>query len=230
MEKLRFRFQLRTLLVAMVVPAVFLGLFVNWWQSRQNFVLLTMGGSQAMEPFISGRTYLAIDMNAYRRARPTRWEAVVFRLQPPARAGRAPTARILRVIGLPGEAVSFSDGMVVIDGQPLEPPSYVPPHLQNVRYHLDVPDSEVVPHPYTVPDGCYYLLGDNPDAANDSRVWGALPKSEILSRYPTQGDPVRVWPRLGIGVLVVLAVLAILVRGRNSKKTDPIPAPPRDTA
>ncbi len=90
MEKLRFRFQLRTLLVAMVVLSVCLGWFVNWWQSRQDFVLLTMGGSQAMEPFISGRAYLAIDMNAYRRVKPKRWEAVVFRLQPPAGAGRAP--------------------------------------------------------------------------------------------------------------------------------------------
>ena len=228
MEQLRIRFQLRTLFVAMVVLAVCLGWFVNWWQSRQDFVLLTMGGSRAMEPFISGQAYLAIDMNAYRRAKPTRLEAVVFRLQPPASAGRAPTACILRVIGLPGETVSFSDGRVVIDGEPLEPPSY--PHLQNVTYHLDVPDGEVVPHPYTVPDGCYYLLGDNPDAATDSRMWGALPEAEILSRYPTHGEPVRVWPRLGIGLLVVLAVLATLVLVRRSKKTVPIPASPRDTA
>ncbi len=103
----------------------------------------------------------------------------------------------------------------------------MPPHLQNVRYHLDIPDGEVVPHPYTVPDGCYYVLGDNPDAANDSRIWGALADAEILSRYPTRVEPVRMWPRLGMGVL---AVLAILVLVRNRKKTVPIPASPRDTA
>jgi len=225
MKKSRFRFTLRTLLVAMVVLAVGLAWFVNWWKSRQDFVMLTMGGSRAMEPFINGRAYLAIDMNVYHRAKPSRWEAVVFRLQPPSQPGRAATASILRVIGLPGETVSFSDGKVFIDGQPLEQPSYLPPHLQKVRYHLDVADRKAVPHPYTVPNGCYYLLGDNPDAASDSRLWGALPEAEILSRYPTQVEPTRVWPTLGIATLMVLAVFCWFVRSWcRARASEPVRA------
>ena len=43
-------------------------------------------------------------------------------------------------------------------------------------------DRDVLPHPYKVPDGSLYLLGDNPPLANDSRIWGALPREEIISR------------------------------------------------
>lgn len=151
-----------------------------------DFALLTMGGSRGMEPFVDGRAYLAIDMNAYRRAKPKRWEAVVFDLKHPTSPGRAGTVNLSRVMGLPGETVSIENGTVYIDGQPLQPSAYEPPHLRNVAFDLKVPNGEIVPHPYKVPDGCYYVLGDNPAAAVDSRTLGALPEAEILSRYPTR--------------------------------------------
>ena len=136
-----------------------------------------------MEPTLPGRLWFPADMNAYRRAKPARWQAVVLRLQEPN------TVWVFRVIGLPGETVSFSEGKVVIDGQPMVPPTYLPNQnggamrtLPAIRYHCDVPNVELVPHPYTVPDGCYYLLGDNPDEAHDSRLLGAFPEAEILGR------------------------------------------------
>lgn len=205
MKELRFRFRLRTLFVAISLLAICLAWLVNWWQSRPSFQILTLGGSQAMEPFINGRTYLAVDMNAYRTANPKRWEAVVFRLQQPSQAGRAPTACILRVIGLPGETVSFSAGKVFIDGKPLESPRYLPSHLQNVSYESHLSDVEVITTPYTVPDGCYYLLGDNPAVASDSRMFGALPQAEILSRYPTQISEPNPWPQLYVMILLLVA-------------------------
>ncbi len=224
MKKLRFRFRLRTLLMVTAILAVCLAWFVNWWRSKPNISLLTMGGSKAMEPFLIGREYLAVDMNAYRTAKPARWEVVAIRLQPPARAGRAPTASVLRVVGLPGETVSFSEGEVLIDGRRLEPSPYVPPdaavvaitHLQEVRYHTDIPNAQVVSHPYTVPDGCYYLLGDNPEAASDSRMWGALPEAEILGRYPAQiSQPNRAWPKVYIALLISLAFCWLLLSRRS---------------
>ena len=223
MKRLRFRFRLRTLLAVTAALAVCLASFVHWWSSRPNFVLLTMGGSQAMEPFLDGRTYLAIDLNAYRREKPQRLDAVVFHLQPSTQPGRAATASILRVIGLPGETVSFANGRVLIDNQPLKLPYHAPPHLQNVTFHLDVPEGEALPHPFVVPNDCYYLLGDNPSAASDSRVWGALPAAEILSRYPTQAYPANGWPILGACVLVTLAMLTLIALPRIKKNSKPLP-------
>lgn len=173
------QFGMRGLLIAVALCAAALGMGRWLWYfvcDRPHLEVLVQATEArgAMEPTLNGREILVADMNAYSKAKPARWEIVVFRLSGPN------TGRVLRVIGLPGETVSFSRGKVVIDGQPLVPPT----HLQNLRFHCDLPDVEFVPHPYTVPDGCYYLLGDNPDKANDSRLWGGLPEAEIVGRIP----------------------------------------------
>jgi signal peptidase I len=176
------QFGMRGLLIAVALCAVALGMGRWLWYfvcDRPHLEVLVQATEArgAMEPTLNGREILVADMNAYWKAKPARWEIVVFRLSGPN------TGRVLRVIGLPGETVSFAGGKVVINGQPVVPPR----HLQNLRYHCNIPDAELVPHPYTVPDGCYYVLGDNPDKAKDSRLWGGLPEAEIVGRYPYVG-------------------------------------------
>ena len=179
MNRPSFRFRLATLLVAVAIFAVCLGWYVNRVLRQPDFKVMHVGGSRAMAPTIS-RDYLAVDVNAYRLAKPARWHAVVLR--PREQPTGAYIAEVLRVIGLPGETVSFSDGKVVINGQPVTPPQ----HLRSIRFHADVPDVEFVGHPYTVPEGHYYLLGDNPDEANDSRMLGAFPEAEIRGRVSSR--------------------------------------------
>jgi signal peptidase I len=170
-----FRFSLARLLVIVAIFAVCLGWYVDRVLRQPDYKLMHVGGSLAMAPTIT-RDYLAVDVNAYRLAKPARWHAVVLRprLQPTG----AYIAEVLRVIGLPGETVSFSDGNILIDGQPVNPPE----HLRSIRFHADVPNVKSVQHPYTVPKGHYYLLGDNPDVATDSRILGAFPESKIRGR------------------------------------------------
>ncbi len=181
------QFGMRGLLIAVALCAAAFGMGRWLWDfvcDRPHLEVLVQAPEArgAMEPILNGREILVADMNAYWKAKPARWEIVVFRASGTPYTGY--TGRVLRVIGLPGETVSFSEGMVVIDGEPLVPP----PHLQNLRFHCDVSDVECVPHPYTVPNGCYYLLGDNPDKANDSRLWGGLREAEILGRIPRGGE------------------------------------------
>lgn len=166
----RFRFTLRTLLLAVAVLALSLGWYVHSVWRQPDLVVLTLGGKRSMEPNISGRVLFVADRNAYRSAKPARWDAVVLRPEQP------PVVSVLRVIGLPGETVSYANETVLVDGQPIVPP----PRLRNRTFrHRPLPGTPI-PHPYTVPPGCYYLLGDNPDEADDSRAWGALPEAEII--------------------------------------------------
>ena len=64
--------------------------------------------------------------------------------------------RVKRVIGMPGETMELRAGELYIDGQHME---------QN----FDMTENETYFGPYTVPEGHYFVLGDNRNNSKDSR-------------------------------------------------------------
>lgn len=81
---------------------------------------------------------------------------------------------VKRVIGLPGDTVSFTDGDVYVNGEKLDEP-YL--KEQHVTYS---PNSTS----YTVPEDCYFMLGDNRENSKDSRYWSEpyVQKNKILAK------------------------------------------------
>ena len=77
-----------------------------------------------------------------------------------------------RVIGLPGDEISFSGGYVYINGERLEE-DYLP--------QQGITTSDGV---FQVPDGCLFLLGDNRAGSWDSRSWSQpyIPVSKLQAR------------------------------------------------
>ncbi len=92
---------------------------------------------------------------------------------------------IKRVIGLPGETVAIQDRRVFVDGRPLE---------EAWAFHSDDriwPDDPAIPEnrrrrdqlaPRVVPEGSYFVLGDNRDDSSDSREWGPVPAGNLKGR------------------------------------------------
>jgi signal peptidase I len=107
-----------------------------------------------------------------------RGDVVVF--QPPHKPH---TAFIKRVIGLPGETVEIRKNHVFVDGKPLNEP------YLRLTWH-DERRPEKVPHDMV------YVLGDNRDNSNDSRMWGQLPIRRIQAKAWF-----RYWPPERVGFI-----------------------------
>ena len=107
---------------------------------------------------------------AYRFRDPHRGDIVVFNApEAAARQCSEGGTFVKRIIGLPGEVVSERNGDVYIDGKRLRE-SYIDRQRRDFR-------TQTWPR---VPKGSYFVMGDNREISEDSRVWGTLPRSYII--------------------------------------------------
>jgi signal peptidase I len=88
---------------------------------------------------------------------------------------------IKRVIGLPGETLELRNQTILINGQPLGEPYATYLFPETAASHLQ-DDVRRKYGPVTVPDGHYFMMGDNRDDSQDSRFWGFLPQSYVKGR------------------------------------------------
>lgn len=137
---------------AIVVP---IRLFV-----AQPFVV----SGASMDPTFRNGQYLIVDELSYRLSDPKRGDVIIFR--PPQNPSEF---YIKRVIGLPGETVQIKDGQVYVADNKINEPYIV--------NHGNGGDAT-----YTLGAGEYFVMGDNRPESSDSRVWGILPRSDIVGR------------------------------------------------
>ncbi|MEM6483865.1 MAG: signal peptidase I [Pseudomonadota bacterium] len=105
------------------------------------------------------------------------------------------TYYIKRVIGLPGDVVSYRNKRLYVNGEPVsfDPLAIVPE--ENTRYQVGMAELNGKQHlqrhnlrrpsrdfTVTVRPGHYFMMGDNRDNSSDSRVWGQVAEKDIVGK------------------------------------------------
>lgn len=123
---------------------------------------------------------------------PVRGDVMVF--FPPHKPD---TYFIKRVVGMPGDTITISAGSLYINGEkistqllavlPVNSPSYqvMNEHLGAIEHAVHknlVPGRLSVAGQWVVPDGHYFMMGDNRDNSSDSRDWGPVAETAIVGK------------------------------------------------
>jgi signal peptidase I len=128
----------------------------------------------------------------YHLRSPHRGDIVVFNTPPLAKqeCGSEGTF-VKRLIGLPGEVWEERAGFVYINGQKLNEP-YIKPDRRDDRTMglSDIPPRNT----YTrIPKDMYLMMGDNRRSSCDSRVWGLVPRKNLIGNvFATYWPPSRI--------------------------------------
>jgi signal peptidase I len=142
-----------------VVLAVAIWLAINFLTAR--YVV----DGPSMENDLHTGQRLIVSRIAYKFSSPRRGDVVVFR------STQNPEENIIkRVIGLPGETLVIDDGKVYVDGLLLD--------------EAYVSSSTFLPYKgkWTIPEGYYFVMGDNRAHSSDSRRQGLIPAENIIGK------------------------------------------------
>lgn len=131
-----------------IVAAVCIGLILN-----RYIIANAQVPTGSMETTVMAGDRIIINRLSYKFAEPQRGDIVTF-IYP----DDGETLYLKRIMGLPGETIEGKNGVIYIDGEPLEK-----------DFTQEVSEEDF--GPYTVPEGSYFMMGDNRNNSWDSRYW-----------------------------------------------------------
>jgi signal peptidase I len=141
----------------------------------------------SMDPTFHNGEYILTNKIEYKITEPRRGDVIIF---------KSPKNKdidyIKRVLALPGETVRLTDSTFYINGERLDESAY----LDSTVYTYGgafLPEGVEV----TVPDGHYFVAGDNRPHSSDSREFGPVPKEDFIGKALF-----RYWPFSRAGAIV----------------------------
>ncbi|MGH9086602.1 MAG: signal peptidase I [Acidimicrobiales bacterium] len=162
-----------------VVVAVVVAFVVRTFVAQTYYI-----PSTSMYPTLKTGERIVVDKLAYDFGSIHRGDIVVFKRPPAENCGGKPVPDLVkRVIGLPGNVISARGGQVYVTGKELPEPWL--PHASTTY----TTPGTFLAHPYTVPAGDYFMMGDDRRISCDSRSWGPVERSYVVGKVD-----LIVWP------------------------------------
>jgi signal peptidase I len=171
-----------------VVYAFIIALFIRTFIA-QPFKIPTSSMVPTFEPrdrifvnkFMYGAKIPLVNVRLPKVRDPQRGDIIVFRspVEPKKYL-------VKRLVGLPGETVTIRNQHLVINGEPVDDPLSIKGITYYNRGEYGSADETV-----TVPEGSYYVLGDNSLNSVDSRYWGFVPEENLAGKVFLIHWPIR---------------------------------------
>ncbi|HEX8995257.1 MAG TPA: signal peptidase I [Ktedonobacterales bacterium] len=124
----------------------------------------------SMQPGLYTGDHVVVSMLAYDIGSPQRGDVIVF--HPPSDPS---SAYVKRVIGIPGDRISITPNAVIVNG-----------HTLNETYigmiDPNAPENASVLPTITLGPNQYFVLGDNRQNSIDSRIFGFVPRANIVGK------------------------------------------------
>lgn len=155
---------------------------------------LMVGDFILVNKFVYGIRLPVINKKIIEMGKPQRGDVAVFRYP------KDPTVDyIKRVVGLPGDRIGYFNKTIYVNGKPV-PQETIGPYYQDAHSHSQPaelraehlgdgqhrivvePGASLVEGQYIVPEGHYFMMGDNRDRSNDSRFWGVVPEENLVGK------------------------------------------------
>ena len=165
MEILRkiYLFLLDTVQTFLIAAAVFLVIYIFLFRPFEV-------KGESMYPNFYDKEYVITNLIGLRLSHPKLGDVVVFKAPPD------PTKDyIKRIIGSSGDTVSVKDGNVYLNGKRLDESAYLKSDVKTYSGQFLKEDS-----PVTVPNGYFFVMGDNRLFSSDSREWGFVKDTDII--------------------------------------------------
>lgn len=128
----------------------------------------------SMVPTLQDGEYVLVNRLAYRNKLPERGDIIVF-----TSPQTTDLDLIKRVIGLPGDRVRISSGVVQVNDQTLDEPYIAAAPIYNGEWN--------------VPEGNLFVLGDNRNDSSDSHAWNFLPVDNVIGKAILIYWPIPEW-------------------------------------
>lgn len=138
--------------------------------------------TESMMFTINPGDHVIVNQIPYYYRDPDRGEIVVFKFED--------ENLIKRVIGKPNDVINIIDNSIFVNGEKFDELSY----LKNSESTYEFSHSQIS-FPYQVPEGHYFMLGDNRKNSKDSRYFGPISRESI---YAKGGFRIYPFSRIGI--------------------------------